>query len=113
MSAKAKTDGSRIDFFKGDNICAFCETISINKDNGVLFGHDVNAGKICLSKIVSKGALKEELKEEIIKTANNLEEAYNIIQKEGMLYRVGKDGNYSHVDVASIIQQMKDFASSY
>ena len=78
-----------------------------------MFGHDVNADKIYLSKIVSKGALKEELKEEIIKTVNNLEEAYNIIQKEGMLYRAGKDGNYSHVDVASIIQQMRDFVSSY
>ena len=103
------------------------ESISMNKDNSYvvtirgefqdecfnLFSWNVHDGKICLDSDIPEDLPKEELKTVITATANKLEEAYRIIQKEDMQYRVGKDGEFTHIDIPTVVQQMRDFVSSY
>ena len=111
----------------GEDLQILQESISMNKDNSYfvvirgefqdecfnLFNWNVHDGKICLDSTIAEVLPKEELKETITKTANKLEEAYRIIQKEDMLYRVGKDGEFTHIDIPTVVQQMRDFVSSY
>lgn len=111
----------------GEDLQILQESISMSKDNSYvvvirgefqdecfnLFNWNVHDGKICLDSGIPEDLPKEELKTAITATANKLEEAYRIIQKEDMSYRVGKDGEFTHVDIPTVVQQMRDFASSY
>lgn len=119
ISVKSEANSSKINIFEeGDNY-SLRETINAKKDNSYslnivgqnmpLFKWDINSGSICLSSKTRDEASKKTLKQYIAKTADKLEEAYNIIEKEKMPYEPLKDGEYTHIDIPSIIKQMRSF----
>ena len=76
---------------------------------------NIEQGNIKLNKNEAEGLSKDELKQQIEKTANNLEEAFGIMQKEGMPYLQGSDSIFNknvHIDVTTIIEQMRNFIKS-
>ena len=93
----------------------FSYTASIVGEDTELFMLDTNTGRIKLSSRTARDIPKEELKQLITRTANKLEDAYDIIQKEKMTYITGKDEDLgvTHIDIPSIIRQMRELVESY
>ena len=111
----------------GEDLMVFDERISYKKENSyraVIYGEvqGDNHPLLCWDdgkfdfhsrRAVVEDISNEELKTAITATANKLEEAYRIIQKEDMPFRVGKDGKFTHIDIPTVVQQMRDFVSLY
>ena len=83
--------------------------ILLNTDDDLImpFKWDSEKGILTLSNGRRKGT-KEQARQIIEK----LEEAYNIVQEEGMAYYTGTDEGLTYIDVPNVIQQMKELISS-
>lgn len=83
--------------------------IHLNTDDDLImpFKWDSEKGILTLSNGRRKGT-KEQARQIIEK----LEEAYNIVQEEGMAYYTGTDEGLTYIDVPNVIQQMKELISS-
>ena len=83
--------------------------ILLNTDDDLImpFKWDSEKGILTLSNGRRKGT-KEQARQIIEK----LEEAYNIVQEEGMAYYTGTAEGLTYIDVPNVIQQMKELISS-
>ena len=81
----------------------------MDDENNVLFNWDYDTKAIKLNSETAERIPKQELQSKILTTANKLDELYNIMQKEGMPYKTGRDGALTHIDIPNVIKQMKAF----
>ena len=83
--------------------------ILLNTDDGLItpFKWNSEKGILTLSNSRRKGT-KEQARQIIEK----LEEAYNMVQEEGMAYYTGTTEGLTYIDVPNVIQQMKELISS-
>lgn len=124
ISIKAGSMGQRIDVLdKNEQFVNLEEILNskgtyslfINGEEGNLMNTAQGSRELKLDSRVPKFSSRDEIIQQITKAADKLENAWNIMQKEGMPYKTGKDIEVgsTHFDVLDIIKQMRDFVSSY
>ena len=123
VSTSPKHQEQSIEFDDGISSCKLIDRIKLKSNNdptreiGILLntGDDLivpfkwnsEKGILTLSNSRRKGT-KEQARQIIEK----LEEAYNIVQEEGMAYYTGTAEGLTYIDVPNVIQQMKELISS-
>ncbi len=119
LLVKSGKSGNKISLFDKDNSTVLrvneqaselsnTYTMQINDEEDILFNLGSRGFRLWRNR---KDTSPQELSEQIQKAADNLEEAYDIIKKEGMPYRTGKDINSGmvHIDIPNVIKQMREF----
>ena len=123
VSTSPKYQEQSIEFDDGISSCKLMDRIKWKSNNDPTRGIDIllNTGDDLIMPFKwnsEKGILtlsnsrRKGTKEQVRQIIEKLEEAYNIVQEEGMAYYTGTDNGLTYIDVPKVIQQMKELISS-
>ena len=123
VSTSPKYQEQSIEFDDGISSCKLIDRIKRKSNNDPTRGIDIilNTGDDLIMPFKwdsEKGILtlsnsrRKGTKEQARQIIEKLDEAYNIVQEEGMAYYTGTDEGLTYIDVPTVIQQMKALISS-
>ena len=123
VSTSPKFQEQSIELDDGISSCRLIDRIKWKSNNDPTRGIDIllNTGDDLITPFKwnsEKGILtlsnsrRKGTKEQARQIIEKLEEAYNIVQEEGMAYYTGTSEGLTYIDVPNVIQQMKELINS-